>query len=591
MARKHQGRQDYSSGVWSAVGIRARFAERLAAQANRRRECGTAVRIGLAAPFCARIPIRAGNAKAVLAHWPGRDDAPPPGKTSFHPGVPMGAELQLSYDEFPYQSFPFPQSHPDRLATIGWLLGLDPAPVDRCRVLELGCASGGNLIPMAASLPNCEFVGIDFSPVQINQGIADIQALGLANIRLLPMDIMDLPVEFGTFDYIIAHGVYSWVPNAVQERLLAICARQLSPVGIAYISYNTLPGWRMRSVVRDAMTYHTRGIADAAMRVAQARAVLNFLAESVKDDASPYGNTLRVEADHLRKQPDYYILHDHLEEVNEPLYFYQFMERAARHGLGYLGEADFTTMLGGEFAPHVAQTLARVAPDVLRREQFMDFLRARTFRETLLVHEGVTLTRKLSPLRVMSLRVASKARPLRDNPDLHSNAVEEFRTPEGKGMSTSGRITKAAMQVLAKHWPIALPFDDLHSMAHSLLGAPGESLEVERRLLASEILQCYAAGVIELHSTPSPFTIDVGERPQASPVARLHAQRGPQATSLRHDHGSFNDDTRRLFLLLDGSRTRKEIAATLWKGVPEAKSMRELDAALAHLARLALLVR
>ena len=503
----------------------------------------------------------------------------------------MSADLQLSYDEFPYQSFPFPQSHPDRLATIGWLLGMNPAPVDRCRVLEVGCASGGNLIPMAASLPHCEFVGVDFSPVQINRGIADIEALGLPNIRLLPMDIMNFSEEFGVFDYIIAHGVLSWVPTAVQERLFAICARQLSPAGIAYISYNTLPGWRMRSVVRDAMTYHTRGIADAAMRVAQARAVLNFLAESVVDDASSYGKTLRTEAEYLRKQPDYYILHDHLEAVNEPLYFYQFMERAARHGLGYLGEADFATMLGGEFTPQVAQTLARVAPDVLKREQFMDFLRARTFRETLLVREDVVLTRQLSPLRVMSLRIASKAQPLRESPDPHSNAVEEFRTTEGKGMSTPSRITKAAMRVLARHWPIALPFDDLVSLAHALSGASGQAAANERALLASELLQCYAAGVLELHNTPSPFVIDVGERPQASAVARLHAQRGPQATSLRHDHGSFNDDTRRLFLLLDGTRTRKEIAATLWPGVPEAESMRELDAALAHLARLALIVR
>ena len=100
---------------------------------------------------------------------------------------------------------------------------------------------------------------------------ADVKALGLTNIQLLDMDIMDFSEAHGQFDYVIAHGVYSWVPNAVQERLLAICAHQLRPAGIAYVSYNTLPGWRMRSVVRDAMTYHTRGIAEPAKRVAQAR--------------------------------------------------------------------------------------------------------------------------------------------------------------------------------------------------------------------------------------------------------------------------------------------------------------------------------
>jgi SAM-dependent methyltransferase len=503
----------------------------------------------------------------------------------------MSDELRRSYDEVPYQSYPFPQSHPDRLATIGRLFGMEPAPVDRCRVLEVGCASGGNIIPLAASLPDSEFVGIDFSPVQIGQGIADVEALGLSNIRLLPMDILDFSEEYGKFDYVVAHGVYSWVPAAVRERLFEICARQLAPAGIAYVSYNALPGWRMRSVVRDAMTYHTREIADPAARVAQARAVLDFLAESVKGAESPFGSTLRTDADYLRKQGDYYILHDHLEGVNEPEYFHQVIERAARHGLAYLGEADFATMLAADFGPQTTQALDRIAPDLLRREQLLDFLRARTFRETLLVREGVAPTRQVPVAHVMKLRVASNARPRRDNPDVGSNAVEEFRTPSGSGLSTPTRITKAAMLVLAGHWPAALPFDDLHAKARALLPSPDPAAGDERAMLASEILHCYGARVVELHSTPSPFVTDVSERPMGSPVARLQLQRGLQTTNLRHEHGTFNEDTRTLFLLLDGTRTRREIAATLWPGAPEADAMPELDAALAHLARLALLVR
>jgi cyclopropane fatty-acyl-phospholipid synthase-like methyltransferase len=503
----------------------------------------------------------------------------------------MSAELRQSYDAFPYLSFPFPQSHPDRLATIGWLLGMEPVRVEACRVLEVGCASGGNLLPMAVSLPGSEFVGVDFSPVQIERGIADVKALGLTNIQLLPMDIMDFSEAHGEFDYIIAHGVYSWVPNAVQERLLAICARQLRPAGVAYVSYNTLPGWRMRSVVRDAMTYHTRGIAEPAKRVAQARAMLEFLAESVKDDASAYGNALRTEAEHLRKQADYYILHDHLEEVNEPLYFHQFIERAARHGLGYLGEANFATMLGTGFSPQVNETLARVAPDVLKREQFMDFLRARTFRETLLVRSGVPLTRKVSPQRVMSLRVASEARPVRDKPDLQSNAVEEFRTPAGTAISTSTRLSKAALVTLAERWPVAMTFDELEAAARARAGLAGVATEEQRGHLAAGILQTFAAGVLELHYAPSPFVSPPGEHPEASALARLQARRGTPATTLRHEHGTFDGDTLRLFLLLDGTRTRAELAATMWPGAPQSKTLPELDAALLHLARLGLMVR
>ena len=503
----------------------------------------------------------------------------------------MSTDLQQTYDRFPYLSYPFPQSHPDRLATIGWLFGMTPAPVDRCRILEVGCASGGNVIPLAASLPNSEFVGVDFSPVQIAEGVADVEALGLTNLRLVPMDIMDFPEAMGKFDYIIAHGVYSWVPDAVQDRLLGLCWRHLAPAGIAYVSYNALPGWHTRQVVRDAMIYHTRGIDDPVKRVAQARAVLEFLAESVKGDATGYGTAIRQEAEHLRKQQDYYILHEHLETVNQPLYFHEFVERAAGHDLAYLGEADFSAMLGSDFSREVLETLARVAPDVLKREQFIDFIRGRTFRETLLVHQGVELTRKVSPMRVMSLRVASKARPVRDTPDLQSTAVEEYRTPDGKGMSTASRLTKAAMVVLAERWPLATTFDDLHAAARARRVSTNASTDEERMRLASEILQCYAAGVLELHHAPSPFVLDVGDRPEASAVARLQAKRGAPATSLKHEHGSFNADTLRLFLLLDGTRTRREIAAALWPGVPERDSMPELDRALSTLARLALMVR
>jgi len=187
----------------------------------------------------------------------------------------MSTELQLTYDKVPYQSLPFAQSHPDRLATIGRLFGMSPAPLQQCRVLEIGCSSGGNLIPVAAALPTAEFVGIDLSPVQVQQGLADIEELGLANIRLFAMDLLDFPEHFGQFDYVIAHGVYSWVPTMVQERLFEVCGRHLAPTGIAYVSYNALPGWRMRSVVRDAMLFHTQSTTDAPTRVVQARAILD----------------------------------------------------------------------------------------------------------------------------------------------------------------------------------------------------------------------------------------------------------------------------------------------------------------------------
>ena len=149
--------------------------------------------------------------------------------------------MQTDYDEVPYPSLSYAQTHPDRLATIATLLGLQPAPVTHCRVLELGCAGGGNLLPMAQGLPGSEFVGLDVSEAQITAGQTLRQALGLNNLTLTQMDILDVPAGLGQFDYIIAHGIYSWVPPQVRDKVLQVCQDHLAPQGVAYVSYNCYP--------------------------------------------------------------------------------------------------------------------------------------------------------------------------------------------------------------------------------------------------------------------------------------------------------------------------------------------------------------
>src|SRR5947208_3557543 len=135
----------------------------------------------------------------------------------------MSEALLTSYEEVPYDSKPLYPTHPDCLATVATLMGMKPAPVQRCRVLELGCASGGNLIPMAEALPDSAFVGVDLSERQIADGRAAVAELGLGNVELRHLSITDVPADWGPFDYVVCHGVYSWVPEHVRERILAVC--------------------------------------------------------------------------------------------------------------------------------------------------------------------------------------------------------------------------------------------------------------------------------------------------------------------------------------------------------------------------------
>ncbi len=502
----------------------------------------------------------------------------------------MKAAIRTSYDEFPYRSVPLRQTHPDHLATVASLFGFDAADVRRCRVLEIGCASGGNLIPMAASYPDSTFVGIDLSAVQIAQGAAEIKALGLSNIRLLAMDIMAFD-QADTFDYIIAHGIYSWVPVPVQDRILALCAAQLAPRGIALVSYNTLPGWRMLAIVREAMLYQTRDVEDPRARVAQARATLDFLADAVPDKNSAYGRLLRLAAEHIRQKPDYYVLHEYLEETNEAVYFEQFVARVVAQHLRYLADTDVRTMLPIGLAPRVEATLNRIAPGLMRREQFLDYLKSRSFRQSLLIREGAALDRKLSPARVMALRVATPVQRRDAVVDLSSDRAETFLFADGRKLEASQPIVKAALTILAAQWPLAIPFDQLHAEAAERLGSGARDSLADRELLASEILRLHLSGAAELHRAEPPFVLAAGPRPEAGAVARRDAPRGAASANLRHEPIVLQEGERALLPLLDGTRTRTEVAAMHWPTLTEAARRRELDATLASLGRQALLVR
>ncbi|MDQ6618173.1 MAG: class I SAM-dependent methyltransferase [Pseudomonadota bacterium] len=499
----------------------------------------------------------------------------------------MQHDLRDSYDAVPYDSHPFPQTHPDRLATIAWLFGMRPAPVEHCRMLEIGCASGGNILPIAATLPSAQFVGVDFSEVQIGQGTAELSALGLSNARLLTMDITEFDEGLGEFDYIIAHGVYSWVPAQVRDKLLAVCGRHLAPHGVAYVSYNTLPGWSTRGAVREAMRYPTRHVKDASTRVRQARGVLEFLARHATGDDAEYVGMLRSEAEEVRSRPDYYVFHEHLEDVNEAFFFHEFIDHAARHGLRYLGEATFRNMFSHELGPAASQALAAFAPDLITREQMIDFLRNRTFRQTLLVREPMSLERKISPVRVTALHVATDAQAAVHDAASVQGAVE-FRTPGGRAMAIIPEICKAAFAIMAAEWPASIAFDALVSRLAARAGTG--VTEDQQRLLSSALLSGYALGAVELHFAPPAFTLTPGQRPCASSVARLRAEQGREVTTLRHEELNVDALTRRLLLLLDGTRTRAELASLIWPELAPEQRHALIEQAIPQLARQALLV-
>ena len=238
-----------------------------------------------------------------------------------------------SYDELPYDSLPLPETQPDFLAAMAKLHGFDAPAPSRARILELGCAQGGNLIPLAWRWPESDCVGVELSQVQAEAGAAFVQALGRPNVRILHGDLAVLPDELGEFDYIIAHGVYSWVPPSVQQALLKLCRRHLSSHGMAYISFNVAAGWSRLQPLRAALTERTAADLSAPARYAQASRVLDELAAEWTDPA------LLKEVAYLKAAAPSYLFHEYLADFNAPMTFAEFAAQLDTHGLRYVGEA------------------------------------------------------------------------------------------------------------------------------------------------------------------------------------------------------------------------------------------------------------
>jgi len=494
-------------------------------------------------------------------------------------GPTMDSKTQNPYDQILYRTQPSHLTHPEHLAALSILFGMSPAPAENCRVLEVGCGDGANLIPMALTLPGSRFAGVDLAAVPLAAARAMADKLHLSNLALHQLDIMELDPTFGEFDYIIAHGVYSWVPPPVRDKLLGVCRANLAPHGVAFVSYNTFPGGHLRKMMREMLAYQTKDVADPQLRLKHAYALVNFLHAS-----NPKSAALREEVEAIRSSNPSLVFHDDLEPVNDPVYFHEFMEHARQHGLQFLAETEFFLLQNAGYPAEVLNTVRLLAgEDRIREQQYLDFLRCRRFRQTLLCRQEVPLKSSPDPRRATRLYVSCPAKPVRDGLDLHPGVEEEFRTREGASMKTDLPLAKAVVLQLAKCWPLAVPFDELLSAVRAMpeLAAAGA---VDAPALAELLLKICAPGMVELLSSRSKFTLSVSERPRAFSLARLQAEEGTMVTTMRHSTFEIqNDLTRRLLLLLDGSRNHDQIQREL--GVASS----DLERNLGELARLGLL--
>jgi SAM-dependent methyltransferase len=494
-----------------------------------------------------------------------------------------------AYSEVLYPSHPYAETHPNRLATMAVLFGSEPPPVESCRVLEIGCGDGSNLIPIAVGLPGSECVGIDLAPTPVETARSIITKLGVENVRCEIMDILDVGPDLGRFDYIIAHGFYSWVPPMVREKLLALCSDLLSANGIAFVSYNTYPAGHIREASRGIMRFHHNRTHGDHNTVKHRLEFLQFLDKSIAGDGL-WKAIIHSEVQRLTARDVNAAYHDDLAAVCTSFYFTDFVESASHFGLQFLSEALLGDMIAPPVHPEVLQRIDEFAGnDLIATQQYLDFLLYRGFRRTLLCRRDLQLDRSnLSPA-LNRLAIASSLKKT----GKHSAAGYEFSNQYGDGTyTTKNAVMLVTLAHLEAIWPYAEPFPIV--LEHTIRNIDPSLRGIAEEGLAPNMLHLAAHSLVELRAYQPMLAQRVSALPVASPLARLQAKEGRTITTALHYELNIPEErVRWLIQMLDGSRDHRALIdelAARYRDFARTDGETQLGTMLAALHRMGVLV-
>jgi SAM-dependent methyltransferase len=468
----------------------------------------------------------------------------------------MTAETR--YDAVEYPAGLYPTTHPGHLAAIARLHGLSAPEPMTARVLEIAGGDGVNLISMAASLPDAHFTSFDLSSRAVARGAGLVRGAGLANVVIETRDLLDAADQLeGSFDYVIAHGLYAWVPAPVRDAALRLIGRVLSPKGIAFISYNALPGGHLRTAIREMLLHGLSGFDEPAERVARAREILVGFATPQPGDR-PLLAAMREVAEPIARKNSGSLFHDELSDCFAPQALSEVTAAAQAYGLAFLNDAVPTMVLDGMPGTDMddAATVAQA--------QASDYEAFAFFHQTLFVREGRAPRRRLDPAALADVYATTQVKRTGQTTferDDYSFEVEDFA--------------------------LADFLDELRVKAPERLALAPFAASASH---ADAILELYRVEAVQLHATPFPGTLRPGERPRASAVALAQVRLGlTNLYTLDQRIVAFSEPGPRLFLsLLDGTRDRAAIASE-WAGSAFGDQI-SADDALAQLARAGLIV-
>ena len=390
-------------------------------------------------------------------------------------------------------------------------------------------------------MPDATFVGIDNAAVPIARANAVVERLGLDNVSFHQVGIEAYEPPAEGFDYVIAHGVFSWVPDHVRDALLALCGRVLAGDGVAYVSYNALPGGHLRTMLRDALATHLSP-GSPAERVAETPQVprVAHRGRRVRRGARPHARPRGARGDRQRRR----VPLPRRPRRGQPAVRPGAISSRARepHGLRFLAEAQFSEMQPDVLPPDLRATAERI-DDRVRREEYLDLLKERRFRQTLLCRADRGLTPEPAPERLRGMAVSGALRRTVDE----TTRKVTFLGPGAAHVVTDHPLLVRVLGTVGEAWPSPIPVEELGD-------------ERELPAIRDMLLRSYAAALVRLHVHPPFVSTEPPERPRISAYARLEAAEGATVTTVRHTHHELDDATREVAVLLDGTRDRGSLA-------------------------------
>ena len=289
-------------------------------------------------------------------------------------------------NDVPYVRHFVGELSPARLRLGAAMNGLTPPPGDELDYCELGCAHGDTLAALAAAHPHGRFLGIDISAVHIASAKRLARDGGLENIGFLERDLADLLHEdIGEFDFIVAHGLLSWVSPEKRHALLAFAQAKLKPGGLLYVSYNAMPGWASVEPLRQLLLSPIGGAEGTSVERAQRGVAFARVMEASGAEYFTRNPAASEMLATMEKAGLPYVVHEYLHEHWAPMYFARVAWEMAASDLHFVGALPLYLNFRDMAIPESLEKVFATITDRITFESLKDFAINEFFRRDIYV--------------------------------------------------------------------------------------------------------------------------------------------------------------------------------------------------------------